>query len=212
MAVHSGTEPRHRKVSEIIADLASQPKDRVSLADLMAVLEHRAFGVLMLILALPNAVGLGTIPGLSTVFGVPQVLISIQMIFGAPRPWLPRWLAEKSIAMSDFRIMVTKAVPYLVKMERLLQPRLEATTSQAAERFLGVVFLILAVIVSLPIPFANQPPAVAQVLIALGLIERDGVFVLLGLVASLVALSIAGVVGLGIIAGIYLAIVQLFGF
>ncbi|MGH6962364.1 MAG: exopolysaccharide biosynthesis protein, partial [Dongiaceae bacterium] len=46
----------HRKVSQIIVDLAREPKERVRLADLVGVLDERAFGVLMLILALPNAV------------------------------------------------------------------------------------------------------------------------------------------------------------
>ena len=38
----------------------------------------------------------------------------------------------------------------------------------------GIPFpLLLAILVALPIPFANQPPAVAQGLISLGLIERE---------------------------------------
>jgi len=59
-----------RKVSELLDDLANRPGPRVSLAEIVAVLGDRAFGVLMLMLALPNAVGIGGIPGVSTVFGV----------------------------------------------------------------------------------------------------------------------------------------------
>lgn len=201
----------HRQVSKIIADLASEPKDRVALGDLLSVLGERAFGVLMLILSLPNAAGLGTIPGLSTVFGVPQILVALQMVLGAERPWLPRFIRAKSIAMSDFRTMVIKSTPYLVKFERLLRPRLEVMTVGLAERALGFVLLVLAILVSLPIPFANQPPAVAQALIALAIIERDGVFALIGLVVSAVAVAIAVAVGSGIIAGLYFAVTHLFG-
>lgn len=202
----------HRKVSQIIADLAREPKDRVSLADLVAVLDERAFGVLMLILALPNAVGLGTIPGLSTVFGIPQIFVSLQMILGAQRPWLPAFVLERSIAMKDFRTMVERAEPSLVKIERLLRPRLAVMSSDLVERLLGLVLLILSILVALPIPFANQPPAVAQGLIALGMIERDGVIVLVGLVVAALATAVAVAVGGGIIAGIYFAARAVLGF
>lgn len=195
----------HRKVSQIIADLAREPRERVKLADLLAVLDERAFGVLMLILSLPNAVGLGTIPGLSTVFGVPQIFVSLQMIVGARQPWLPDLVLERSIAMKDFRTMVVKAEPYLARLERLLRPRLAVISTRLVERLLGVMLLLLSITVALPIPFANQPPAVAQALLALGLIEQDGVAVLVGLIVAVIALAIAALVGGGIIAGVYFA-------
>lgn len=202
----------NRKVSQIIGELAASSKAHVKLADLLAVLDERAFGVLMLILSLPNAVGLGAIPGLSTVFGVPQIFVALQMIVGAPRPWLPGFVLERSISMKDFRTMVEKAQPHLLRVERLLRPRLTIMSATLVERLLGLVLLLLSIIVSLPIPFANQPPAVAQGLIALGLIERDGVVILLGLVVATIATAIAIVVGGGIIAGIYFAAKAVIGF
>jgi hypothetical protein len=209
MTEHAGN---NRKVSQIIGELARSSKAHVKLADLVAVLDERAFGVLMLILSLPNAVGLGTIPGLSTVFGIPQIFVSLQMILGAPRPWLPNFVLERSIAMKDFRTMVEKAEPHLLRFERLLRPRLAIMSSTLVERLLGLVLLLLSILVALPIPFANQPPAVAQGLISLGLIERDGVVVLIGLLVAAIATAIAVAVGGGILAGIYLAAKAIIGF
>lgn len=208
------TEPagNHRKVSQIIGELAASSKAHVKLSDLLDVLDERAFGVLMLILSLPNAVGLGTIPGLSTVFGVPQIFVALQMIIGAPQPWLPDIVLQRSIPMKDFRTMVDKARPHLLRLERLLRPRLIVMSATVVERLLGLVLLLLSVIVALPIPFANQPPAVAQGLIALGLIERDGVVILIGLAVAAIATAIAAAVGGGIIAGIYFAAKAVLGF
>jgi hypothetical protein len=202
----------HRKVSQIIRELAGSSKPYVRLADLLAVLDERAFGVLMLILSLPNAVGLGAIPGLSTVFGVPQIFVALQMIVGAHRPWLPDFVLQRSITMKDFRTMVEKAEPHLQRIEKLLRPRLAVMSSKPAERLLGLILLLLSVIVALPIPFANQPPAVAQGLIALGLIERDGVVVLIGTGVAVIATAIATAVGGGILAGIYFAAKAVLGF
>jgi hypothetical protein len=85
-------------------------------------------------------------------------------------------------------------------------------TSAPVERLLGVVLLILSIIVTLPIPLANWPPAIAQGLIALGLIEQDGVVIAVGLVVAAIATAIAVVVGGGILAGIYFAAKALLGF
>lgn len=202
----------HRKVSQIIVELAREPKERVRLADLVAVLDERAFGVLMLMLALPNAAGLGSIPGMSTVFGIPQIFVSLQMVTGAHRPWLPAFVLQRSIAMKDFRTMVEKAEPHLIRVERLLRPRFTVMTSTPVERLLGVVLLILSIVVALPIPLANWPPAIAQGLISLGLIEQDGIVITIGVVVATIATAIAVAVGGGILAGIYFAAKALIGF
>jgi hypothetical protein len=203
--------PDDLRISQIVTALAEVPRERITLDELLSGLDARAFGMLMLILALPNAVGLGTIPGVSTVFGVPQVLVALQMLAGASRPWLPRWLGKRGVAMLDFRRMAIKAIPHLVRVERLLRPRLCVLTSPLAERLLGLLFLVLASLVAMPIPFANQPPAVAMAIIALGLIEQDGAFVALGIVVALVAIAVALTVGFGIIAGAYFALTGLLG-
>lgn len=190
-----------RNTSEILEALAAKATGRVALGDLVASLGERAFGLLMLIFALPNAVGLGTIPGLSTVFGVPQIIFALQMIAGLEKPWLPQFLMQKSISAEDFQSIVTKAGPHLERIEKRLRPRLPALTSPIAERVLGVIFLILATIVALPIPLGNWPPAIAMTVIALGLVERDGVLVLVGTLIGIVALVVAlAVVGAGVAA------------
>lgn len=195
-----------RKTSEILDQLGRNAGERVALGDLVSSLGERAFGLLMLIFALPNAIGLGTIPGLSTVFGLPQAIFALQMIAGFQKPWLPRFLLEKSLSAEEFRSVVTKAHPHLDRAERMLKPRLTVLTSPIAERILGVVFLILATIVALPIPLGNWPPAIAMSVIALGLVEHDGLVVLIGLIIAVIAIVLAlAVVGAGA-AAVWLAI------
>ena len=200
-----------RKVSEILAELAAGAGERVRLRDLVNALGDRAFGLLILVFALPNAVGLGTIPGLSTVFGVPQIFIAVQMALGWHKPWLPDWVLERSLARGDFQRMVDKSTPYLRRAEALLRPRWAFMSSYFAERLLGVVFLILASIVALPIPGGNWPPAVAMAFISIGLVERDGLYVTIGLGVSILAVLLASAIVAGGAAAIYLLVTHLFG-
>jgi hypothetical protein len=200
-----------RRTSEILEEIARGRTARVTLGDIVERLGDRAFGVIMLIFSLPNAVGLGSIPGVSTVFGLPQVIFALQMILGRSRPWLPRWLLAKSLSAADFRKLVEKSRPQLERLERTLKPRLHFLSSIWAERLLGLVFLVLAMIVALPIPGGNWPPAIAMALLAAGVIERDGVCVLIGLAVSAVAVVIAlAVVALGVTA-VWFAVTHVFG-
>ena len=69
-----------------------------------------------------------------------------------------------------------------------------------AERLTGIACFVLTLILFLPIPLANFPPALALILFALGLAEQDGV-AMIGWFLSLITLVIALSVGYGIIAG-----------
>lgn len=199
------------KVSEMLLALRARGADRVRLRDLVEALDDRAFGAAMLVFALPNAVGIGAIPGVSTLFGVPQIVLAVQMILGYERPALPAWLLDRAIGRTEFERIVDRGVPWLQRVERILKPRLVAVTDGWPERLLGVVFLAMAAIVSLPIVFGNQPPAVAMALIALGHVARDGAFVIAGCVAAVFATAIAAAVVAGGAAVIWYAVVHFFG-
>ena len=87
------------------------------------------------------------------------------------------------------------AVPPLEWIERLSRPRW--TWLAQRERPIGFVCFVLSLVLFLPIPFLNAAPAIALVLIALGMIQRDGIVVALGLFAAfLVAAIFAGLAGL----------------
>ena len=114
---------------------------------------------------------------------------------GLPEPKLPAWVAERSLHRDDFRRIIDAIIPWLRKLERLTKPRWLGVTGLASERWLGAFCLLLSLVLVLPIPLGNLMPAVAVTLVALGLIEKDGIFVALGLVVGAGSLVlVAGVV------------------
>jgi len=199
------TAPRHTvRISEILRQLASTPgRERIALGDVIDALEARAFGVLMLVLSLPNFVVVGTVPGVSTLFGAPQLLFAIQMMAGAKSPWLPQRFMRASIATSEMARIVEKGRPRLEKVEKRLRPRLLTLTTPFAERLTGFMYLLLATAVALPIPLANNLPSVAMAVMSLGFIAFDGAFVLAGIMIGLVSLVVAVLVVLGGIAAFW---------
>lgn len=179
-----------RRFSAILAELADDTaRERISVGDILAAMGDRAFGALMLIFALPNI--LPTPPGTSAILGAPLVVLTAQMTLGL-KPWLPKIIAARSMTTKDFATIVGRLMPLLVRAERLLRPRLAFLAAPPAEYAVGAVCFVLAVVLFLPMPLGNILPALAISLAAFGILERDGVWVVAGLVCAVVALTVVG--------------------
>src|SRR5579883_1508577 len=93
-------------ISDTLDGLTRGAAERITLGELADGLGGRAYGLLILVLAIPNAVGVGTVPGLSTIFGVPQLLIAARRALGYEHPWLPRRLRQRSFARADMERVI----------------------------------------------------------------------------------------------------------
>src|SRR5215470_16699477 len=159
-----------RRTSQLLRHfVVSHTKPRISLGALRNALDDRGFGVLLFIFALPNLVPVN-IPMLSAVLGIPLVLLAAQLSYGRHKPWFPDWLEAQSFPRLGFAAVVGKALPTLERIERLLRPRLTVLLSWTGERLIGVAILVLAIVLTLPIPFANALPACAIAIFALAIL------------------------------------------
>lgn len=176
MSPHPHAAAPHRpRLSDVLSDLAetwSQP--RISVGQLILALGDRGLIGLLLILAIANVIP--NPPGTSAVLGLPMLYLSWQMMRGG-MPWLPQFLAARSFDIDHFRTVVARTTPRLNRVERLLRPRLPSLSSPAAFRILGAICLLLSVVLAMPIPFGNLLPAAAIAIIALGALERDGLWI-----------------------------------
>ncbi len=201
----AGTPPHEeRRLSVILAALvADGTRTRIGIGELVAAMQDRAFGVLMFVFAIPNV--LPTPPGVSSVLGAPLLLLSLQLALGKPTPWLPQFIARRSLPAAEFGAVVRRVVPWIARAERLLKPRLEVLARPPAERLIGVVCLLLAIVLFLPIPLGNMLPALAIAIFSLAILERDGIAVLIGYVLSAVSVVVvAGVVYAMVVSAIFL--------
>jgi hypothetical protein len=163
--------------------------DRIELSTLTAFLGRRSIGALLLILALPMALPI-PLPGFSVVFGIPLIVISAELFLGRHRAWLPARLAQRSFAHADFLVFVERALPALRRLERIIKPRIEWMAGDWAMIPVGAVSLVLSVIITLPIPLGHVVPGTAISLLALGMIERDGLAITLGLIIAILGLAL----------------------
>lgn len=190
-------KPLPPRLSEILQALADdEGRDRISVADMLETMRSRAFGALLLIFAFPNI--LPTPPGTAGVLGAPLIFLSAQMMLGL-QPWLPGVIARRSMARSTFQGLVTRISPWLIKAERLLRARLKFLAWPLSQRILGALCLIVSIALALPVPLANMAPAIALCLIGLGVLERDGVWILIGVLAAVGSLVYVAVLAYALI-------------
>ncbi len=157
---------------------SSEEKDQVSVGEFISALGDRSFCLAILVFSLPNSLPIPGIPGFSTITGLPITFIAMQMVLGRKSLWLPKKIAEKKFSSRALAKMLSKAIPSVERLEKLLKPRWLPLTSPLSERFLGVLMVALSLIIALPIPGGNFLPGLSMSLIALAMLERDGIFLM----------------------------------
>lgn len=175
--------PRARRLSEefdvLLAISAGRP---MRLQEMMGRMPEHGYTFLLLILALPFCQPL-PLPGLSTVFGMIIALIGWRLAC-RQKPWLPSRVLtaqlSEAVLRSSRRLAATFEVVLKPRWTTLADSRLLHSLYGSVICFSGILLLL-----PLPIPFSNLLPAVTVVLLAAAIMERDGIFILAGMVAFL---------------------------
>ncbi|MEZ5669160.1 MAG: exopolysaccharide biosynthesis protein [Alphaproteobacteria bacterium] len=160
--------------------VAHQEPETITIDEILAALHHRGFGLLFILLAIPNLPPIPMIPGVSTLFGVPMFILALQWTLGRDRPTLPRSIGRKAFSRAKFNKAIGKVLPLLRGVERLARPSMEGVLSRRFEVFFGCFAMVFAVVLAAPLPFSNLLPAYGLAALGIGLLEKDGRFAVLG--------------------------------
>lgn len=152
----------------------------MSIDELQGALKGRGVAMLLLLLALPFC--FIPVPGLSTPFGIAVVLIGIRIAF-RQKHWWPKLIGKRSISAARLEKLLRGGIRFAKIMEKLVKPRmcyLHCWPGAMTLIGLGIAAGGLLLLLPLPIPFSNMVPAWAVVFLTAGMMERDGLVVLLG--------------------------------
>ena len=169
--------------SDLLRGLLDEaPRDSVMLGWIIARLDERSFGVIMLLLAV-----LAMVPGISIVAGALIIWIAGQMILARPRATLPRFLARYTVGTARLTRLIERIVPVLLWLEGLIRPRW-STPFTMTKSVVGVVLLLLGVSIFSPIPLSNLIPSLVIMGMALAYLEKDGVMLAIATIAACISL------------------------
>lgn len=167
----------------------------IAVSTIVDRLDERAFGLLILILTLPCLV-----PGLpgAQIIAIGIALLALQIVIGRKEPWLPGWFVRAQVKKVWISSIATFAEKRLGWTESFARPRLTFLATGFGERVAALIMALAAVTVMLPI--TNTIPSIALTLLAIGLIQRDGLFALIGAFIALAWMALLG----ALIAGLFM--------
>lgn len=186
ISMHSA--PVSQRLRSLVRDM---PRTGITLSELIQRVGNDGLLILVTLLTLVFLIPI-SIPGVSTVFGAAILLISVSRLFGRAL-WIPSKLEHRVIGTRKLRPLLRKALSWLKKLERISRPnRIQWLVAEGVVGFINNAALILgAVLLMMPfglIPFSNTFPAVAILFLAIGLLQRDGLCILLGHVSNVVTI------------------------
>lgn len=185
-----------RRIAAALKRAGESDQSHMTLSRLVELLGPRAHRLLLLVVSLFNMIP-GP-PGYGGTIAWTTCAIAIAMLLGKPIR-LPSIIGKRKLPLD----LMIKASRQVVKVAGILarfsKPRLRWLTGSAANLPYAILVVCVSVVMSLPIPFINAIPNVGLCIIAFSMLNRDGAGVIVGLVATMLGLIIAG----GIIIGAF---------
>lgn len=183
--IKPGEKPRRRTTTQLVREvLAAQDSDQITLDTLLVPLRARAFGVLLLVLAIPNFIPAPI--GIGGIMGTLVAILGLQMLFGLEHPLIPKRMRRRAMRRQRLEQFLDRCIPVTRRLEKWCKPRLINVMTRPWSLVSGLTLLLLGILLALPIPFTNYLFGVILLAYAFALIERDGALVIALWVLTLV--------------------------
>ncbi|QWT18645.1 exopolysaccharide biosynthesis protein [Bacillus sp. NP157] len=169
--------PREDKTAALLrAAATATPGERITVEQLLEPLKRRAFGFLLLLLAIPNFLPVPL--GIGGVMGVLVVGLGLEMSCGLEQPWIPGFLKRRTMSREGLLRFLDRIAPITRRLEKACQPRLQRLTQRPFTLGSGLVMILIGILLALPIPFTNYLFGGMLIVFAFALVERDGALLL----------------------------------
>lgn len=156
------------------------PEEGLSLGQIRDGLSQSAFGALLIVLALP--VSIPFLYGVPQIVSIPMMALAGQMVMGRKEPWLPQKMAARMMRKSALTQVSGGARKWFGWVERLARPRFTFLASKPAERIIGLFLCIFCGSILVPLPLTNTVPGIAVAIVGFGLLAKDGLLIIPGLI------------------------------
>jgi hypothetical protein len=195
--------PENAGVADAIEDWLRQPGER-TLGSLIDLFEQKSFAIIFVLLlgvpALPLPTG-----GVTHVLELIAMLLAVQLVIGRDRIWLPQRWRQREIGGEGQRRFLNGLMRVIRRLERLSRPRLRYLFNH---RLSTTVFGLIAIAGSLgaflapPFTALDTLPALGVVLVSLGVLLEDFLFVAVGLLIGAAGVLLEVVLGKAAVEGV----------
>lgn len=175
---------------------ANSTSGGVTLNHLLERTEGRGFYLVVILLSLPFIVPV-SIPGVSTVLGLSVSLLSLKLALGTT-PRLPNFMGNRKLSPETQTKVLRASLKFLHFVEKLAQPRRTPwMTTRIARCANALIMAFMGLLLAMPFPplppLTNALPCYCIILLAVSMMEEDGVTIWFAY-----ALSLGTIVYLGL--------------
>lgn len=180
--------PAYQNFEQTVLLLAKEANTQsVSVHTFLSILSGRGKILLLVLLSL----GFVQIPGIAIVLGLFISYLGISIAVGKNFIWVPKFLLHKRIAPFFLTKIINQILAMLKFMKRWSRPRYEQAMQKNTTRVVNglVITLVgLCLATSPPVPLTGMIASISIFLIAIGLLNDDGIYLILGYVFALLYL------------------------
>ncbi len=173
------------KLSDIITRVLQVAEQQtVTVGEVIQAVGRASFAPILLLPALAVATPLSGIPLFSSLMGMVICLVSIQMLLRRDRVWLPRWILRRQVKGQR----VAQAFAYIRPVARWLDDKTGKRFRIVVRRPLIFLPQLLCFLSGLCmpvlefIPFSSSIMGAGVACLALGMLTKDGLVILIGLI------------------------------
>ena len=168
-------------------------RSNITIGEICDRTSHAGFGVMFGFMAALLALIAVPFVGLSVPFGLAVGSIGVQMIVGMQQPWLPQRVRQYTVSMKTLHWLSTRVARWTSGLERYIRPRMTVLARGPFWTLAGVGIVLQGVGLALPIPIpgTNWPFIIVILIYAIGLLEDDGIMILLGHALTSVGIALA---------------------
>lgn len=172
-----------------IRRIADDPTSRMTCNGLIEIVGADSHILAILVFSVLNL--LPGPPGYSVVIGLAIMAFAVMMLIGKPlRLW--RFVGERRVPL----VILVKLLEFFASFARFISrfssPRIPALSAPGLLPLISVLAFIFGAAMLVPIPFTNTLPSLGLAITCVGMLNRDGIAVLVGLTAALIGVLLLG--------------------
>ncbi len=159
------------------------PDENISLYEIVNLFGNDGLLIFSTLLSLIFLIPV-SIPGFSTVFGLILFIIGLNHLINQ-RFFLPKSIKNKSLSAEKLRLNLNKGIKWVYLLEKISKPhRINLLVNNTIiNKINGLMILLGSIFLMLPfglMPFSNTLPALIILFFSIGILQKDGLLIILG--------------------------------
>ncbi len=187
------TEILHELNAKIADDSAGS---KITLGEMLKLMHTKGIILCILILALPSFFP-GLLPPFPSILAIPMILLAWQLVIRKNSIALPKFIANIGLKRKIMGTILTKFIYYLDKLPQRRNGN-KFIAHGKTETIIGIMIIIFASIMFIPLPLTNFLPSVGTAIVALGVLKQAKSYVIVGSIIGFVGV----IVGLSAVTGV----------